>query len=537
MSVLGKLDQQLMNAATGDLLSEWVALFTDSKGPFRAPLLQAFREIKKDLEAKGVTDAYLQQNGIEEYIRPAPEYILGAFKYAPPAAITTIILGEDPYPNKGVSDGMAFSMRMGTPEGTSIVNIVRCLQKQELITAAPDGSASLEAWALQGVLLLNRYLTRTPEITRNDKQIYIANNGSGKAHNLHKFWSKFTDAVMDYLITDRLLNSRQTLCIFGMGNVAKPTIERLRALVANHGNQGGNIHLYWWNHPSPRSTLNNNISNPQHFVNCPHFTDINNELAMSGGKSIDWSIQSCTPQIKTLRGYIVFATDGSCKPEGSGHVSGAAAVFTGRINGNPTLMWGKYNKTLYPYRYVLDKNDNEKNKDNAPVDVNTGVATLHSVPDVVVDPYNPAHHSNQRAELMGAIIGLHAVYGYLLQNPHARPYIWMVIDNTTVINYINYGVYDTEGVSASENHDLLVILRYFLERISEIYGVSAPELIEPYRRVTFNAENRPKYNMKWTGITTIHQRSHTSSEGLTGIHLELHALNRMADTEANSAAQ
>ncbi len=86
----------------------------------------------------------------------APDDPFRALRLVPPAAARVVVFGQDPYPGAGHADGLAFSAAHGRPR--SLARIFEVLARDRPGFAAP-ASGSLEAWARQGVLLLNPVLT------------------------------------------------------------------------------------------------------------------------------------------------------------------------------------------------------------------------------------------------------------------------------------------------------------------------------------------------------------------------------------------
>jgi uracil-DNA glycosylase len=71
--------------------------------------------------------------------------------------VRVVILGQDPYHGAGQAHGLAFSVQPGVRVPPSLVNIYKELQSDLGIPPARHGH--LDAWARQGVLLLNNALT------------------------------------------------------------------------------------------------------------------------------------------------------------------------------------------------------------------------------------------------------------------------------------------------------------------------------------------------------------------------------------------
>ena len=79
-----------------------------------------------------------------------------ALRLVGPKQVRVVILGQDPYPTAGHADGLAFSSGGGRPP--SLRRIFAVLA-QDRPGFQPPPHARLDAWARQGVLLLNTALT------------------------------------------------------------------------------------------------------------------------------------------------------------------------------------------------------------------------------------------------------------------------------------------------------------------------------------------------------------------------------------------
>jgi uracil-DNA glycosylase len=86
----------------------------------------------------------------------APEDPFRALRLVSPQAVRVVVFGQDPYPTPGHADGLAFSAARGRP--ASLRRIFAVLAADRPGWTPPPGGA-LDAWARQGVLLLNPVLT------------------------------------------------------------------------------------------------------------------------------------------------------------------------------------------------------------------------------------------------------------------------------------------------------------------------------------------------------------------------------------------
>lgn len=86
----------------------------------------------------------------------APPDPFRALRRVAPGAVKVVVFGQDPYPTAGHADGLAFSAGHGKPR--SLARIFEVLAQDRPGFTPPDVWA-LDAWADQGVLLLNPVLT------------------------------------------------------------------------------------------------------------------------------------------------------------------------------------------------------------------------------------------------------------------------------------------------------------------------------------------------------------------------------------------
>lgn len=178
---------------------------------------------------------------------------LRALRLTPLAQARVLILGQDPYHGPGQAQGLAFSVSPGTPPPPSLRNIFK-ERARDLSDAGPGSRDSLEAWACQGVLLLNTVLT--------------VEQGQPASH-ARRGWEAFTGAVVQAL-KDRA----SPLVFMAWGAHAQALCQ---ALPAHHL-------LLSANHPSPLSAA----KPPRPFLGCGHFGQANAWLRQQGCKAIDW---------------------------------------------------------------------------------------------------------------------------------------------------------------------------------------------------------------------------------------------------------
>jgi uracil-DNA glycosylase len=125
--------------------------------------------------------------------------LLKAYEMCPYRDLKVVIVGQDPYPQEGVADGIAFSCSKTNKEQPSLRYIFDELQRQY-----PDATrdCDLSRWSKQGVLMLNTALT-----------CEVDNIG---AHvNIWKHWSQ---CIFGHILTDH----PKILEFVFMGAKAKP---------------------------------------------------------------------------------------------------------------------------------------------------------------------------------------------------------------------------------------------------------------------------------------------------------------------------
>lgn len=125
--------------------------------------------------------AFLQaETTAGKQILPPAEQRFNALQSTPLDQVNVVILGQDPYPTPGHAHGLAFSVQPDVaPLPRSLRNINRELQDDLGIDNYHTGC--LQAWAEQGVLLLNTVLT-----------VEAGNAGSHQQRG----WETFTDSII-----------------------------------------------------------------------------------------------------------------------------------------------------------------------------------------------------------------------------------------------------------------------------------------------------------------------------------------------------
>ncbi len=122
--------------------------FESVPAPWRAVLTGWTREAER-----AVAERVKAVSGQKEIGPPDP---FRALRLVGPQQAKVVIFGQDPYPTAGHADGLAFSAGRGRPR--SLARIFEVLA-QDRPGWAPPSVWKLDAWAEQGVLLLNPALT------------------------------------------------------------------------------------------------------------------------------------------------------------------------------------------------------------------------------------------------------------------------------------------------------------------------------------------------------------------------------------------
>lgn len=194
----------------------------------------------------------------EEYstrtIYPPADDIFNAMHLTPLSQVKVLILGQDPYHNKGQAHGLCFSVRPEVEIPPSLVNIYKELQDDLGCTIPNNGY--LVKWAKQGVLMLNTVLTVRAHQA-------FSHQGQG--------WEQFTDAII------HAVNEQERPVVYMLWG--KPAQSKIPML-----NNPKHLILKA-PHPSPLSAYRG-------FFGCRHFSQANDFLKENGAEPIDWQIEN-----------------------------------------------------------------------------------------------------------------------------------------------------------------------------------------------------------------------------------------------------
>ena len=225
-----------------------------------------YKYIKKKLSEKiedtgwDVVDRYIYsdsfQNILEHLVKdkennrrftPPVKYIFRAFEECKHNDVKVVMIGQDPYPNLNVADGLAFSCSLKMKEQPSLTKMFDYLEKKyDSFERDPD----LKRWANQGILLLNTALTT---------QV----NKIGSHYSL---WEPFIKELISYIN-----NNMSDIVFVFFGRKA----EMFKVMVNQHP-------VFYAHHPASAS-YNKTNWNPDDV-----FNKINNKLKKFGKDCIVW---------------------------------------------------------------------------------------------------------------------------------------------------------------------------------------------------------------------------------------------------------
>ena len=194
---------------------------------------------------------FLKREYSSRTIYPSMFDIFNSMKKTAFKDVKAVILGQDPYHEKGQAMGLSFSVPAGIEKPPSLVNIFKELHSETGMEIPASGD--LTGWANQGVLLLNAVLT---------VREHAANSHKGKG------WEEFTDSVIK-----KISDGRENVVFLLWGGNArskKPLIDGAKHLILECA------------HPSPLSAYNG-------FFGCGHFIKANEYLIKHGKTPIEWS--------------------------------------------------------------------------------------------------------------------------------------------------------------------------------------------------------------------------------------------------------
>ncbi len=198
--------------------------------------------------------AFLQQRkAAGAVVFPPGNQIFNALNSTAFSQVKIVIIGQDPYHGPGQAHGLSFSVPQGIAIPPSLRNIYKELHSEGEFVIPKHGC--LNAWAEQGVLLLNAVLT--------------VEQGQAAAHQ-NKGWEKFTDNII------QALNSQRNGLVFMLWGAYA---QRKAAMVDESRH-----YVLKAPHPSP-------LSAHRGFLGCQHFSKADLWLQQQGQEPVDWALE------------------------------------------------------------------------------------------------------------------------------------------------------------------------------------------------------------------------------------------------------
>ncbi len=214
-----------------------------------------FLKEEKSLSYFNSLVSHLAESYQNEDVTPKKEDIYRALSFVNPSQVKVVILGQDPYPTKGVANGLAFSVSENTKLPQSLKNIYKELFF-EYGYPIPERNGDLSCWAKQGVLLLNTSLTTLV----------------GKPNGMKKIgWTIFTDHLLEKL-SDSNDHKRIYLLLGNEAMKKESLLNKENSLIIKAV------------HPSP-------LSASRGFFHCGCFKEVNRLLTENGLTPINWKIE------------------------------------------------------------------------------------------------------------------------------------------------------------------------------------------------------------------------------------------------------
>lgn len=184
-------------------------------------------------------------------VYPSYENLLNCFHLTRVDELKAVILGQDPYHNKGEANGMSFSVNRGVRMPPSLRNIFKEIY---LEYGYENIDTDLSPWAKQGVLLLNTVLM----VKENEPLSY----------------KDFGFEKLIYSVIDGINRKKENVVFFLWGGNArayKKIIDSKKHLILEAP------------HPSP-------LSSYRGFFGCNHFKRANEYFVEKNIDIIDWKI-------------------------------------------------------------------------------------------------------------------------------------------------------------------------------------------------------------------------------------------------------
>ena len=213
---------------------KWVEVIEEEKQK------EYYKKLKKIIDEKYETTQ----------VYPPKEKIFNAFSLCKYENLKVVILGQDPYHQKGQAQGLAFSTPANIKNPPSMVNILKEIVDDVGSSICLDGD--LTPWAKQGVLLINTVLTVEDSLPNSHQNIG---------------WEIFTDNIIKHIS-----DNQQGVVFLLWGS---PALKKSKLIDEKKH------HILSAPHPSP-------LSSYRGFFGCKHFSKTNEILKRLGRSEIIW---------------------------------------------------------------------------------------------------------------------------------------------------------------------------------------------------------------------------------------------------------
>lgn len=140
-------------------------------------LFEAAEEILPGVSEK------LREYAKKNVVYPPIQFVFNSFDSLRPRDIKIVIIGMDPYINKGEAMGWSFSVPDGIKVPPSLRNIYKELDNEGFVGYKQRKTGELTEWVKRGVFLYNVCLT--------------VNSGKSGSHG--NLWDEFTNMLINYL--------------------------------------------------------------------------------------------------------------------------------------------------------------------------------------------------------------------------------------------------------------------------------------------------------------------------------------------------
>ena len=106
-----------------------------------------------------ILDKLIEESNKDKKFTPPLKYVFRAFEECKYNDLKVIMIGSDPHPSLGVSDGISFSCSLTNKEQPSLRYIFNSIEEDYELAETYDRNVDLKRWSNQGILMLNCGLT------------------------------------------------------------------------------------------------------------------------------------------------------------------------------------------------------------------------------------------------------------------------------------------------------------------------------------------------------------------------------------------